>query len=343
MKFLLEERFILTEAEYLNSSELEAAAGESVAKTDTETTLPAKDLGEINWERDYKNCKNSQDYEAFWKKYFATVWEKNAEKVKNLKGQFMSTLVELGWDNEENPFVALVEDILNNKIGTKLELENIQSLDTIVKAFANKVISELDLRGKGKLQRYNLIFNPKFYLLSANDQTKYLALQAAFIKAAEGTNIQRTFINIFSSAGDSKNFSAVIPLDSDAPLRTDTARIKVLIERATGKSIEEKSEATDETVLKLVKGINSATDAKKAISYLYDIFSYLDAVAVKEVNAASAKDLEAIKNSTSVNAAESESFRKFFKLKNTNYKHNIIKSLLTKLLEKASGNTSSEV
>lgn len=344
MKFILEERLVLHEEDFLDLSDLpDYEDSDKVAEPET-TTL----TGEIDWEKEYAKCKTSEDYKKFWKGvpnprtkleagYYKGEWGDKAQTIENLGGYFLTSLTELGWDRDENPFIAFVEDILESKTGTRLELPKTADnnfLTIIFKSFKEHHLKDEDLRGNGKLGRYNLVFNPNFYAQTMGNQEKYLAQQSKLMHNAEKIDgdLQTVWINILDTKGNIKTFDAVIPTSNLSAFR-EINRVAALVEKVTG--VVDDVEATDESIKKALERITSVDEAKTALAYLYDVFGATNYAIIQAVNKANSNSLTLIRNSVNLSAKDSNRFRQIF-FNATKYSAATIKQLLEKLLEKSS-------
>lgn len=347
MRFVLEERLVLHEEDFFDPSDLPDYE-DSDEVSEPEKPETAALTGEIDWEKEYAKCKTSEEYKKFWKGvpnsrtkleagYYKGEWGDKAQMIENLGGYFLTSLTELGWDRDENPFIAFVEDILESKTGTHLELPKTADnnfLTVIFKTFKEHNLKDEDLRGSGKLGRYNLIFNPNFYAQTMSNQEKYLAQQSKLIHNAEKIDgdLQTVWINILDTKGNIKTFDAVIPTSNLSAFR-DINRVAALIEKVTG--VVDDAEATDESIKKALEQITSEDDAKTALAYLYDVFGATNYAVIQAVNKANSNSLTLIRNSVNLSAKDSNRFRQIF-FNATKYSAATIKQLLEKLLEKSS-------
>lgn len=332
MRFILEERFILTEDEVQN----------------TDTTEVNQQQENLTWEQRYENCKSPEDFEVFWnggqidprmpeqEGYFKEAWGENATEISGLGSQFMKTLVEIGWEETTNPFVAYLKKIIAAK---RPEIPNRPSMNNLIKAYQDGKLSDQDLRQDGSLKEYNLIYNGLF-TTSPADQATLLGAQANFINGAKakiqefgGNDLGIAFANIYSARGNTKNLSQVISEQERLSLRS-TKEIVALVAKITGKTANQNTEATDQLVQNILNKVSNAETAKKAISYLYDIVSLNTPEIITKIDAEAGHALTNIKNKVLITASDSNALKKLFGFPNTSYSAQRLTMLITGLIDK---------
>jgi hypothetical protein len=225
MKFILDERLVLTESDVddLNAddSSVETNSNMSAGASSAQAATPkSTDAKNIDWETEYKKCKTDAAKEKFWHGidfseptapdeasasplelgYYRSVWGKNAYKVSNLGAAFQDTLLRYGWDAKSNIFIRFANMLLKAPIN-RVGLLTITStdFDVLATSFSKGLISSKDLLNAGELQEYNLIFNPNFYISYVeSEQKELLSLQRSFVKTYDTNgpvSIKQAFAN----------------------------------------------------------------------------------------------------------------------------------------------------
>ena len=179
MKFKLEERFLLTEAD-------------TTDPRDFLTGLPDQQLAEqeSDWEELYYNCQTQADFTEFWDKYLEATFHKNAAKAKSFLpalASFLSKIKnkDIGWTTEDNSIIALLIGINEGTLPSiSIAHLNNGSVRAITIAYLDNILTteiiQATLKAKGK--EY-LLACPEFYSLTAADQEQYLKLQKSIDQA----------------------------------------------------------------------------------------------------------------------------------------------------------------
>lgn len=267
MKYILEERYYLHE---------------DASSTKFET-----------WESYYAECKTKDEFNNFWngaanstdarKKlgYFKSEFGDNATQIKALGAPFIETLKEYGFEENENIFIAWLK-LLNKHVPNKVGIKTITMSDMRVlkTAYEDKYLNDNDFKLTGKLAKFNLIFNPNFYDLQAEEQSDLLMLQKSFENSNELKDISDVglaFANLYSNTGKPDDLQyAIAP---GAKLRP-TVKIKNLL----AKFGMDKPSIAEDQIAELLKNIDNPKTVKKAIVYLYDAFKLLMPKVIDSVN-----------------------------------------------------------
>lgn len=267
-KFLLEERHFLREFDDPRDSLAEPSATDRAAST-----------GELDWAKEYKNCKTSEDFKVFWDGiagrrpgYFEAVWKKNAQHVRALGNTFRETLTEYGWTADQNPLVAFLELVAEADGALKLKHITPLSFKNLVTAYKQGRLSDEAFTTGGKYGIYNLIFNPNFYFEMPTEQKELLAMQHAVESFLSPANKGQAWANIYSEDGNMEDLSA--PIKPGRRLRALTE-----IKRAVRILRPNKSDLTNETddpdeSDSWVSRIKDAGEARKILAYLFDIYLF---------------------------------------------------------------------
>lgn len=166
MRHVLDERFILTEAD------------------DT-----PKDL---DWEAMYKSCKEETDYKQFWygtegtdepkhNGYFKEVWGDKLAEIQRFDDVFKRIVIKYGFDLEENGLLKFLRLFYEHGQINRTGLKTITKDDLLVllKAYERSVLTKEDLTpSTSPLKNHAVVFNPYFYIdLVEADQNTLLQLQ----------------------------------------------------------------------------------------------------------------------------------------------------------------------
>jgi hypothetical protein len=238
MKFILDERFILSEAEtpkvkaVINGTDINIEAEDSAAEIATST--------ETDWEKLYRSCKSSADFAVFWDKYLASTFGKeNVRVAKSFAPALATFLTEAkqdGWTVEDNSIIKFLVEVANNKLaGLRLSMINSSSLTTIIKAYLDGTLTEaiIDSTIVASATDKLLLNCPEFYSLPVTTQEEYLELQhdiltkTANIKdfkthcIANGKllNIKQARINAKKLGISSSSKAIMTPADMDKKLK----------------------------------------------------------------------------------------------------------------------------
>lgn len=173
MKFKLEERFLLTEADTF------APQNTSIDLSEEQQTSQISD-----WEELYYSCENQKDFADFWDKYLKATFNKNASKAKSFLpalASFFSKIKskDIGWTVHDNALIALLVGI-NEGVLLQVSLAHLNnsSVHEIATAYLEDILTTelISATLKAKDKKY-LLGCPEFYSLAAAEQEQYLKLQ----------------------------------------------------------------------------------------------------------------------------------------------------------------------
>ena len=333
MKYILEERFILREAEEASSKEAEETSNKEVKADNSQ---------KVNWDNLYKKCKSKEDFEIFWHGngltneedpikrygYFLNAFgHDNGKYVAGLGAKFMEYLTELGFTAAENIFVKFIMRMIEAPIGTaRISQLNRLNFPVIIEAHDSKQLTDSDLLTGGKLGKYNLIFNANFY--AANSADEYLNIQSEFIKSSKiKGDLGLAFANYYSVSGKPSKPNTSVPVgDKLVPI----SKLKTLVSKLTGRS-----EADDKTVEKVISSVTNTDIAKARIAYAYDAFSLLMPEAIVAADQQANNAITAARKAVNLSQTMAIEGRKLFGLPNTAYKQEQVVKILLSLAKTA--------
>jgi hypothetical protein len=329
--------------------------------------------GESDWYTLYKACTKCENKEeanrAFWlgglpkegdpnpkalptaatnkmsQGYYAGEWGKHAKLVESFGTPFMTTLKEYGWTEVLNPYIALLRHLFKFE---KVWI-NDASFAAVLKAAKEGLVSENDLRGKGKLEGLELVRNPLFYAKTSKEIADYLNWQKAaknveatvYSDAANG--LKTVYANIVSAEGNSGDlkdetaYNAISGAGFQYKIRQlvpykEIIKINLEVDGDKAKAVQ----ATDEDVTKILSKVTDRTAAKKFLAYIVNYYriaklSILDAL-LKEPFGAT---LTANRNATTTTFEEDKKFDALLQVKAKKYSSEQLKTLVTELLKTA--------
>lgn len=348
-------------------------AGQSLACSVMAMASKVDERGESDWYTLYKACTKCENKEeanrAFWlgglpKKgdpnpnalptaatnkmsqgYYAGEWGKYAKLVESFGTPFITTLKEYGWTEVLNPYIALLRYLFKFE---KVWI-NDASFAAVLKAAKEGLVSENDLRGKGKLEELELVRNPLFYAKTSKEIVDYLNWQKAaknveatvYSDAANG--LKTVYANIVSAEGNSGDlkdetaYNAISGAGFQYKIRQlvpykEIIKINLEVDGDKAKVVQ----ATDEDVTKILSKVTDRTAAKKFLAYIVNYYriaklSILDTL-LKEPFGAT---LTANRNATTTTFEEDKKFDALLQIKAKKYSSEQLKTLVTELLKTA--------
>lgn len=318
MKFILNERFTLNEADTFDPRFESNTTPEPQIANQSDNKLEIKD-----WETEYAKCRTAEDFKRFWHGddsdprhpvagYYESEWGRYAKHIDGLGDTFIETLKTFGWTSEVNPIIAFFKNIISSRSALKLEYITPLDFEILIQALTEHHYIELkEFLTGGKLGIYNLIFNPHFYSQGGNDQLEFLKLQQLFVqaKSAAFNHLGMAFANVYSVDGNQQQLeSAIKPGHNLRPLRL----VKLDINRITGSSAGTK--ADNKYIDRILQALPSKEASKKLAAFLYDLF----AGTIPEVILQADNDVRTFvmsaKNSANTSAEEIKHFTKLLKL-----------------------------
>lgn len=348
-------------------------AGQTLGCSVMAMASEVNERGESDWYTLYKACTKCENKEeankAFWlgglpKKgdpnpkafpvaatnkmaqgYYAGEWGKYAKLVESFGTPFMKTLKEYGWTEVLNPYIALLRHLFKFE---KVWI-NDASFAAVLKAAKEGLVSENDLRGKGKLEELELVRNPLFYAKTGKEITDYLNWQRAaknveatvYSDAANG--LKTVYANIVSAEGNSSDlkdeaaYTAISAARFQYKIRQlvpykEIIKLNLEVDGDKSKIVQ----ATDEEVTKIISKVTDRTVAKKFLAYIVNYYriaklSVLDAL-LKEPFGTT---LTANRNATTTTFDEDKKFDTLLQIKSKKYSSEQLKTLITELLKVA--------
>lgn len=164
MKYILEERFILTEDDPVE------ATTDIDTETATETAITTN--GPKDWQallNDAADSKTQKDVEKIWEQYYKEEWGPDAQHIKDLGEAFTMELTNLGFTENLNPFITFVKKIFAKKI-----YPDSNQYGAIHNSFNARRITKEMLKGTGLLGDNNIIFNTSLYTYKSVDILDYI-------------------------------------------------------------------------------------------------------------------------------------------------------------------------
>lgn len=268
MKYILEERFILSEAD---------ANSKPKSLTDDEANVDNNDQSvnnDTDWEQRYKACKTQDDFNKFWEAFAQDLFNDPTGKTKKLCPALATFLPSCqdGWDVDENPVLGFLKNVADGEInGLSVAHINYSSLTSIISAYKEHILSKTALleAGKSKL----LLAFPEFYTYTATDQMSYLKLQNAILSKQVD----------FASCCVDQQSKRLLPF-------------KQARKKAKNTGVEEDTVVSSDAVDSLVKATSEA-EALIAFACSYDIFKVLMPEVFKNIaKLVKAEALDALRN-----------------------------------------------
>ena len=348
MKFTLEERFVLQEADEKTGID---SATEKIKAEVEEESEKNKTSNEINWDARYNACKTEEDFQIFWygsgdnteedtiKRYgyFLSAWGKeNGKYVSGLGAKFMEYLTDLGFTAETNVFVRFIEKLIKKPISTaRLSQLNLLNFPPVIKAHDENYLTDDDLLDGGQLGPYNLIFNANFYKAITSDQESYLKAQADFVRKTKITgNLGVAFANFYDTKGNPMD-----PTKSIVPGGSLVAANKLRNRINKNIGIQEADDKAIESILTAVK---TAEEAKLIIAYAYDAFSLLMPEAIDAAEKQTGGAIGSIRQAIALSKVNAVKGKALFKLPSMNYQASQVTKILVSLAIKAGKYTPKE-
>lgn len=342
MKYLLEERFLLVEAdEEEDDEDLEPEeASEAPADKPKQTTEPSKN---INWEQEFKQCKTPTELEQFWKKYFQHTFGETATDIQsNFQLSLKYIIKQYGWLAKENPFIKFFQQLDKPDIANAQKFGWTNTLFTNLAnaAEANK-FNPKDLVDS-PLGAYDLLNNLEFKKATGSSTWfEWLEFRGKAVMRAKNQNDTTgqqglIFANCFllngSTADKLTRFDPKMVVSGKlADLKQARRRWKQL----TGEEIEEKQAANEESISKLVEKLQG--DPRILFYFGYDVFPII----VPNCLVSLGKEIESVfkaeraKQQKALTIEQTETCKKALNLASTKYDAKTAGRLLYLLLEKA--------
>ena len=322
------------------------------------------------WAELYRLCGNAPDkqkaFKAFWNGglplkneenpdnlpiaanakfklgYYKGEWGEQGELIRSFGSHFTKLLSEYGWTTILNPFISFLKYLF--------ALEHITINDAsfahIVEAFNGRLISKNDLRGKGILEKFNLIFNPSLYTNSTL-MIEYLKGQSTAIKRVNelpaGSDLKTTFMNITAKNGNNSNLNdskilSTIKANSYAytirPLTTYKELIKVTFD-PNDEENETVKDASNNQISSIVKSINTQDKAKKFLAYLISVCRIMNINLANELNKKFNNKLIANRNVTQTTFEDEVAFDKLLNRSTTKYSAAQLEAIITEVIKTA--------
>lgn len=320
------------------------------------------------WAELYKLCGNTSDkqkaFKAFWNGglplkneanpdnlpiaadakfklgYYKGEWGEQGELIRSFGSHFTKLLSEHGWTATLNPFISFLKYLFTLKNITI----NDASFAHIVEAFNSGLISIKDLRGKGILEKFNLIFNPSLYTDSTSI-IEYLKGQSTAIKWANNlpanSNLKTVFMNIAAKDGNSSNLNdskilgAITANSYNYTIRPLTA-YKELIKTTFDPDDEENEivkDATDSQISSIVSSINTQDKAKKFLAYLISVCRIMDDNLADKINKKFNNKLISNRNTTQTTFEDEVAFDKILNRSTTKYSTKQLEEIITEVIK----------
>lgn len=322
------------------------------------------------WAELYRLCGNAPDkqkaFKAFWNGglplkneenpdnlpiaanakfklgYYKGEWGEQGELIRSFGSHFTKLLSEYGWTIILNPFISFLKYLF--------ALEHITINDAsfahIVEAFNGRLISKNDLRGKGILEKFNLIFNPSLYTNSTL-MIEYLKGQSTAIKRVNelpaDSDLKIAFMNIAAKNGNSSNLNdskIINTIKSNSytyTIRPLTA-YKELIKLTFDPNDEENEtvkDASNNQISSIVKSINTQDKAKKFLAYLISVCRIMNINLANELNKKFNNKLIANRNVTQTTFEDEVAFDKLLNRSTTKYSAAQLEAIITEVIKTA--------
>lgn len=276
MKYILEERFFLQEADSTQAT----ANNTATAANTTPASAPR------NWEQEFQDCKTSQAQEAFWKDYYKETFGEDADKIRK---KFQSSIgylnKRLGWTAAENPIIDLLS--IKEKIPKFLADANNYS-DTyfmnIAKAADSNKLQLTDVAAVEKdgaaasdqgsiLGKYDILNNRNFRALAPSDLDEWLELRQKAMKESDIADDARgkLFANSFLVAGNATNAAADVAdnLVQTGPL-LNLKQARQRLGRFLGVDLTSKETASESTITNILASIKGLNKYAEIFIFCYD-------------------------------------------------------------------------
>ena len=363
MKFILDERYFLledTEPDELDDAEdLEDDTDELDSAEDIEAD-DYKSGDKIDWASWYNEARKTKETDKkFWYGdieaksgtpeqlgYLEYEWPGHGQFIDKLGILFTETLTKYGWTEIENPYVSYLRTVFYGTVDKGMSEIKHKDYKAIKEAVDSGLLSEDDLRGKGKLKFLNMIFTLGFLTANALDQKKYLQLQRKLVNnwpaSLKGTDKQGTLIKaIFFSAKPEDEIYQIANGKSFAGT-TNTLRpypaLNQLIINLTGSTEEEDEEDAEVDDVKLfglenkLKSIDKA-EAKQLLAYTLRTYRSQHKKIFKQLNSKYSLGLDAIYKDIPVSEMQAEKFDAL--MGKSNYKADTMANLILLLAKQA--------
>ena len=320
------------------------------------------------WAELYRLCGNAPDkqkaFKAFWNGglplkneenpdnlpiaanakfklgYYKGEWGEQGELIRSFGSHFTKLLSEYGWTTILNPFISFLKYLF--------ALEHITINDAsfahIVEAFNGRLISKNDLRGKGILEKFNLIFNPSLYTNSTL-MIEYLKGQSTAIKRVNelpaDSDLKIAFMNIAAKNGNSSNLNdskIINTIKSNSytytirPLTAYKELIKLTFD-PNDEENESVKDASNNQINSIIKSINTQDKAKKFLAYLISVCRIMNVNLANELNKKFDNKLIANKNDTQTTFEEEVAFDKLLNRSTTKYSIAQLETIITEVIK----------
>ena len=346
-KFILEERFILNEA---SIDQLVQDNGTAENKSTTPKKEIPMDNGHVDWDAYYKTCKVESDFIKFWKGdpsvsdnedvkngYYRAVWGNKSDQVSKLGMSFTKSLLKFGWTAKLNPFVNMLQLIFQHKPNC---IVTAVSFESIFEANEFNKLTELDLRGQGRLKLENLIFWPAFHQQSNADMKKYLTAQATLCYnwPFKTNNHAQTLCAIMDSSFKIEAIKDVAlgkiagPATKPTTLRPVT-QVAALIKELTG--VDHKEESSNTKITQILEQVTDKQQALMLLAYLVRSFRQEFISTLQKADNAMQSKLFTSTQTVSYTEEHAKKFDKLIGLYSTNYSKEDFYTLVLGLAEKA--------
>ena len=272
--------------------------------------------------------------------YYKGEWGEQGELVRSFGSHFTNLLSEHGWTATLNPFI----DFLKYLFTLKNIMINDASFAHIVEAFNIGLISIKDLRGKGILEKFNLIFNPSLYADSTSI-IEYLKGQSTAIKWANNlpadSNLKTVFMNIAAKDGNSSNLNdskilGTITANSYNYTIRPLTTYKELIKTTFDPDDEENEiikDATDKQISSITNSINTQDKAKKFLAYLISVCRIMDNNLADKINKKFNNKLISNRNTTQTTFEDEVAFDKILNRSTTKYSREQLEKIITEVIK----------
>ena len=348
MKFILEERFILTEAPGDELTDLDVEDNVENTLEGPKARSVIKKGDQIDFAAMYKACSNAQDFEWFWlgdkslpvegqdyyQGYYVEEWQDNAAVVKKLGKVFTDDLLALGWTATTNPLVAFLHNYFRIRGAASFTPSAYIILHN---AAADRKITTANLIGKEEKEAHliNIIYNPELYK-DLGDAPKYLEIQSLIYQKkgqhpliSDEAAARNVALNILLANGNTENLKAEPP---PASLVLREIRECTQLYKENFGELETQRSADISYVAQIINKL-SKTEAKKVLAGSYYLLKLANAKAVKQANLDNKNKIVPFIKDCSLTPSDLEQISKLFDFEHTKYD---VIDLLTQLYKKAS-------
>lgn len=199
-----------------------------------------------------------------------------------------------------------------------------------------------DIRGSGTFGAYNIVFNDNLYRLTSSVPT-YLSLQHRVrrdeanlgdLRPKYKSSPGNVLANIMYVNGDEDSFS--VAMEPGNNVFRSTSDIEQIIDiKMPNSDKQEKAEITTDVLDDIINSIKSQEDAKKALSYLADVWSIDFTTQLNTVDDNFGGEL--FKNRDAVQTKHNETlhYKNLLRLSQYEYTPRTVLNLLVKLMKKA--------